>query len=476
MLSKNKIFLLVGGLVVLAVIAFSPMPKLLALTVSTAVDKYAWSDGMGWIGMSPKAVGDVSVDSSGNFSGYAWGDNIGWINMAGVSVPVNIDGNPVPNSSVTGTAQACSVLSNGCVLPFRASDQTGGWDGKITMKTVKVSSDSQKLTGYAWSDLNTMWVKLTGLTFTLGTNYILSVHKELGDTTGVTSVFPVDIDRSNGYTPGTAMILTAKNSGVNQPTCWRGCATTVTSDAKSSTYPCKIDSNKDVFVGCGNGGDYTVTGGGVGGGVSGTCSGSDISGLGTYASGDTVTLSIPGFIAIWSGIPSGCSVPGIETCSFTMPPQNVVVSASGCTDVPPSDITDVTIKTGAYQGIVFSKQGGSPYPWASQPFTVTVNPGAAAFDIGFNWASIPLECRDDGDIKIIANTDVSSCSAGTQEVPIDHNGSYRLCFKDRCADPITGYSQLNKTWTVNVTNKRTDLPVSVAGNTTKLKYSDATHQ
>ncbi|OHA60581.1 MAG: hypothetical protein A2556_00235 [Candidatus Vogelbacteria bacterium RIFOXYD2_FULL_44_9] len=469
MLSKNKIFLLVGGLVVLAVITFSPIPKLLALTVSTAVDKYAWSDGMGWIGMSPKAVGDVSVDSSGNFSGYAWGDNIGWINMAGVSVPVNIDGNPVPNSSVTGTAQACSVLSNGCVLPFRASDQTGGWDGKITMKNVTVSADGKSLTGYAWSDLNTMWVNMSLLKFTLGANYTLSVHQEAGDTTGVTSVIPVGINETKTYTAVTPMVLTARNNlGVNQPTCWRGCATTITADAKSDKYNCLVDSNKDVFVGCGNGGDHTVTGGGVGGGVSGTCSGSDISGLGTYASGDTVTLSIPGFIAIWSGIPSGCSVPGIETCSFTMPPQNVVVSASGCTDVPPSDITDVTIKTGAYQGIVFSKQGGSPYPWASQPFTVTVTPRDAIFDIDFDWnnTSIPAECITSNNIRIIADSGSYSC-VNAPSVAIKSNDTYRLCFANRCAG-TDGYSRLNKTWTVNLTG--------VNGKTTKLKYSDATHQ
>jgi len=483
MLSKNKIFLLVGGMVVLALVALSPMPKLLAQSAGMAVSKYIWSDGMGWIDAA-NSGSQVTINSdTGVFSGYAWGDNIGWINMAGVSVPMTADGQPI--GSVTGNAYACSVFASGCSGALKTSDQTGGWDGKISMQNVKINAD-KTFSGYAWSDLNTMWVNMSLLKFTLGpTNYILSVHKETGDTTGVTSVFPVNIDSSASYSPGTVMILTAKNLGANQPTCWRGCATTVTSDAKSSTYACKMDSNKDVFVGCGTNGSGTVTGGGTGNVAGNSCAGVTISGVGTYLKNTQVTLSASkGSDAIegdWSSSPNTvlCTVTNSTGCTFMMPDpaENVLVNLSNCSVVPPSEITKVEIKTGIYDGIVFSKQGGSPYPWASQPFTVTVSPGDVAFDIGFDWAStdIPSGCRDAGDIKIIADLGVSSCSASTPVAPIDHNGNYRLCFKDRCANATTGYSQLNKTWTVGVTNNGESL-TGVTGNTTKLKYSDATHQ
>jgi len=239
-----------------------------------------------------------------------------------------------------------------------------------------------------------------------------------------------------------------------------------------------MDSNKDVFVGCGTNGSGTVTGGGTGNVAGNSCAGVTISGVGTYLKNTQVTLSASkGSDAIegdWSSSPNTvlCTVTNSTGCTFMMPDpaENVLVNLSNCSVVPPSEITKVEIKTGIYDGIVFSKQGGSPYPWASQPFTVTVSPGDVAFDIGFDWdnSGILAECRENGDIKIIDNSGVSSCSASTPTATINRNGgSYRLCFKDRCAGD-NGYSQLNKTWTVNLTG--------VTGKTTKLKYSDATHQ
>lgn len=497
MLSKNKILLAVGGVVILALIALSPIPKLLALTAG--LDGYAWSDGMGWIDATP-STSQVSINSeTGALSGYAWGDNIGWVNLTGVTVGLNVD--KTLTGAVSGAGYSCSVFASGCSGALRESYQTGGWDGKISMQNVRVSTtpDAEgkySFSGHAWSDLNTMWINMTGWKFALTptTDYILSVTKDTTDTTGVYSVSPVGLDKSAPYPPGTSVTLTAKNSsGANLATCWRDGTTVIDASSKVDTYTLTMNSNHNVVVGCGTGGEGTVTGGGNGNVAGNPCAGVIIDGTGPYTENDAVFLSLAdslgnGFMADWSTDNPlvRCTSPA-SSCSFTMPRGDVRVTISNCSAVPPGTIGTVLIKTGAYEGIVFAKQGGSPYPWASQPFKVEVrdesnNLVTTPFNLNFSWsgastangAAFPADCV--GNIKII-NKD-TTCNSGTTGLSgiTVNDAYYKLCFTNRCANTTTGYSRFNGTWNVGVTEGGNPLPTTVDGYQTKLRYSDATHQ
>jgi len=46
-----------------------------------SVEKYAWSENMGWIVFSTSGGGSVNISNS-ELTGYAWSDNYGWINLA----------------------------------------------------------------------------------------------------------------------------------------------------------------------------------------------------------------------------------------------------------------------------------------------------------------------------------------------------------------------------------------------------------
>ncbi len=51
----------------------------------SGITGYAWNSNYGWINMAPTSSG-VKVAASGSLSGYAWGTNIGWVNFSGVSI------------------------------------------------------------------------------------------------------------------------------------------------------------------------------------------------------------------------------------------------------------------------------------------------------------------------------------------------------------------------------------------------------
>ena len=46
---------------------------------------YIWNENYGWINLSPSISG-VKNDGEGNLSGYAWGENLGWIDFDNVSI------------------------------------------------------------------------------------------------------------------------------------------------------------------------------------------------------------------------------------------------------------------------------------------------------------------------------------------------------------------------------------------------------
>ncbi len=52
---------------------------------NSTITGYAWNENYGWINLSPSRGGVVHT-SSGLLSGYAWGENTGWINFSGASI------------------------------------------------------------------------------------------------------------------------------------------------------------------------------------------------------------------------------------------------------------------------------------------------------------------------------------------------------------------------------------------------------
>ncbi|MFA6416337.1 MAG: hypothetical protein WCW56_02520 [Candidatus Paceibacterota bacterium] len=461
-ISKNKILLLVGSLVVIALFILSPLPKILAQT-AMSVTGYSWSDGIGWIGMGSDSGGNVAVDpTTGNFSGYAWSDHIGWVNMAGVKVPVS-GGKPVANSDVTGNAQVCSVLSAGCAGSLVADDLRGGWDGVLSMYNVKVGNDGKTLSGYAWSDLNTMYVDLTGLVTEVApvTTYSLSVTRVAGDTTGVVSVSPVDINKTNVYpqTPVTTVTLTAKNSAASPvPTCWTVDGTpVVVAAAPASSYTVTMSDSHAVVVGC-----------------------ASVAPVGCETNPSLCGCSGTGCV-IPTCLGGSCSCGSLANCDCTGTPQ----AGYSCTeDTDTSDITNISIVTGSVSlntpGIRFFKADALSYARPSDPFTVKIEGGGPNYSIGFDWAhavnqssggsAFPLSCVNS--IRVIsASGSCNGSNVAGEVAAIAGDGSYRLCFIDKCLNTATGLSKLNGVWTVLLTNNGT----AVDGLTTKLNFNDTRH-
>lgn len=119
--------------------------------------------GLGWVSFSNKSDGTavpygVRIDSTtGDFSGYAWSSNIGWVTFNAfemqkcttnlgdncppgpapkANVVVTVDGTGIitgGTGKVTGWARACAVFVSGCSGAIRSDDQTGTWDGWISL-------------------------------------------------------------------------------------------------------------------------------------------------------------------------------------------------------------------------------------------------------------------------------------------------------------------------------------------------------
>lgn len=121
--------------------------------------------GLGWISFSNKSDGTaipygVFVNTAtGDFSGYAWSSNAGWVTFNAAEMQkcstnpgdncvvtgpspkahLNTTFNPITGAitggtgNVTGWARACSVFVSGCSGTVRPDNQTGTWDGWISL-------------------------------------------------------------------------------------------------------------------------------------------------------------------------------------------------------------------------------------------------------------------------------------------------------------------------------------------------------
>lgn len=122
--------------------------------------------GLGWVSFSNKTdltaipYGVFIDGATGDFSGYAWSPNIGWITFNAsdmqkcstnlgdnncattgpnpkARVNITVDATGVINGGtgdVTGWARVCSVFVSGCFGTLRSSEETGGWDGWISLR------------------------------------------------------------------------------------------------------------------------------------------------------------------------------------------------------------------------------------------------------------------------------------------------------------------------------------------------------
>ncbi|GEM_PF-2770070 len=191
------------------------------------VSGFAWSDNIGWISFNclnpgsdcsttgnygvvapanPPYSTKVTELTNGSLKGYAWSENIGWIsfecgadgspgtclsdssadpaaeqvregfrfpNIAGqgtVARPAELYTTAAGAKAIRGWVRACSVFEAGCGGRLKSKDQTGGWDGWISLEGtsalstygIQFKNDGKVLetnaTKYAWSSDVLGWI------------------------------------------------------------------------------------------------------------------------------------------------------------------------------------------------------------------------------------------------------------------------------------------------------------------------------
>jgi hypothetical protein len=165
-----------------------------------------------------------------------------------------------------------------------------------------------------------------------------------------------------------------------------------------------------------------------------------------------------------------------SSCKFNVGQASTYNVNVDCATLNP---VGVTVQTGQLPGTIkFVKSGGSPYPAASLPFSVTIS-GANQVNLEFYWRNaskpdgagatipFPVGC---GDVKLMTATAPATVVTG----PVA-NGSYKLSFSQKCADNITGISQYNGIWDVPLNVTVSGDPKVYTANV-KLDFSDSTHQ
>ena len=151
-LEKNKIFLLIGFLVLGFFIA-----QIVIAGGNDNVSGWAWSENIGWISFNNTSGGgaiDYGVDidtSTGVFSGYAWSENIGWISFNEADLtgcptsPCRAELNFSTNE-VSGWAKALDIDS---WIRLRDTDY-GVWRNDLTLPN--------EFRDWAWSDIVIGWI------------------------------------------------------------------------------------------------------------------------------------------------------------------------------------------------------------------------------------------------------------------------------------------------------------------------------
>lgn len=155
-------------LIVIAILFTAPR-HVSSQSGSMSVTGYAWSDMIGWIGLS-----GLSIDGSGNVTGYAWSDNIGWIKFGGLSGFPTGSGTSAQNVQLTGNnligwARACAGTAPGDCSSM--TSRTDGWDGWISLSGSGYGPTVSNglFSGYAWGDTNVGWVDFEYASTTYGT-------------------------------------------------------------------------------------------------------------------------------------------------------------------------------------------------------------------------------------------------------------------------------------------------------------------
>lgn len=144
------------------------------LATTRQISGYAWSSNVGWIKMNGSTYGVSVDDQTGVMSGYAWSSNIGWIKFDGVRL------NLVSNQ-VSGTAQACSALSNPAGCSGVVSAAAAGWEGLIKFSgpgygvSRVVGPAGCTLEGWAWGSDVVGWVRFSGGSFSVTTTACPSI-------------------------------------------------------------------------------------------------------------------------------------------------------------------------------------------------------------------------------------------------------------------------------------------------------------
>lgn len=163
---------------------------------------YAWSgtdsdnngsvdSGIGWISFNcsnDSSCGSVEYwveidDIDFSLNGYAWSSNIGWIKFGSgdfgtfndpsgdlsLGATQSSGGQARVNATrdgLVGWARACSVFQSGCSGSLAPGDETGGWDGWISLSSVNTGGPSYGvavnttggLESHAWGDDVISWV------------------------------------------------------------------------------------------------------------------------------------------------------------------------------------------------------------------------------------------------------------------------------------------------------------------------------
>ncbi|HDY72588.1 MAG TPA: PKD domain-containing protein, partial [bacterium] len=187
-LEKNKIFLLIGFLVLGFFIA-----QIVIAGVNDNVSGWAWSENIGWISFNNTSGGgaiDYGVDidtSTGVFSGYAWSENIGWISFNEADCPASPCRAELNFSTneVSGWAKALDIDS---WIRLRDTDY-GVLRNDLTLPN--------ELMNWAWSDTIIGWISFNCIDRNIcGTSYY-KVVVDIDSIDPVVDVFRINPVSSN---------------------------------------------------------------------------------------------------------------------------------------------------------------------------------------------------------------------------------------------------------------------------------------
>jgi hypothetical protein len=394
------------------VISFSPAFDKSAKAVVTPGDLhgYAWSMGIGWIGLNcaegSATLTDacatsnykVTVSNTGAMFGFAWSPSVGWIAFqpswtSSCGTAASLDTTTGVMSGWAKAINAASGLYDGCIkLKSTGSDPAFG----ITYNPASVATSTFgpgipfNSGSYAWGDLNLGWIDFSKATFN-ATSTTVDIKINILDGAGAVDG-PVTMTSAGGAanltwtsTGAAGCSASASSSSGAFASGWSGAKATSSASPFAITVPSNATAATIDY-------QYMIT-----------CSGIS----------DLVIVHVP------PPAPAACTIsPGMQSLSYSgstvsLDPTFTSITWTGTSGFPS---TTITTDDSAGLGLVSSVDGSPTVSSSPGSFGVTVTgPGSASTQYIYVTATAtisgsPVSCG--GTIKINPTAGGGSSSGG----------------------------------------------------------------